>query len=257
VGSLAPDPNHAIRVRTKVVPSYEIPKTTPPRPEDAEINPAFAKLDGLILDMKLLAEANPIQYGSKLKPLVEAYQDWIDREEKRTVILEIDAFGGGVRGEQDANRADFGRRLEGGLDIFPVVRVHAAEHGQQSVLIGEAMLGESFQPPVSPAAEIAQKGGKRIFPSWTALISGRVLGKLAFGFLSTFDFAPCEYYRRDRRGCGARTPAGAGWVFWQWRKRDDFAVGQLEFKMKGDLPNCAARARRGGRRLFQAFNSRF
>ena len=42
---VSPDPNHAVRVRTKVVPSYEIPKTTPPRPEDAEINPAFAKLD--------------------------------------------------------------------------------------------------------------------------------------------------------------------------------------------------------------------
>jgi hypothetical protein len=79
----SPDPNHAVRVRTKVVPTYEIPKTTPPRPEDAEINPSFAKLEGLVLDMKLLAEANPTQYRSKPKPLVEAYQDWIDREEKR------------------------------------------------------------------------------------------------------------------------------------------------------------------------------
>ena len=33
--------------------------------------------------MKLLAEANPKQYRSKLEPLVDAYQDWIDREEKR------------------------------------------------------------------------------------------------------------------------------------------------------------------------------
>jgi hypothetical protein len=79
----SPDPNHAVRVRTKVVPTYEVPKATPPRPEDAEINPAFAKLEGLIRDMKLLAEANPKQYRAKLKPLVEAYQDWIDREEKR------------------------------------------------------------------------------------------------------------------------------------------------------------------------------
>lgn len=77
------DPNHAVRVRTRVVPTYEVPKTTPPRPDDAEINPAFAKLEGLVLDMKLLAEANPKQYRRKLKPLVEAYQDWIDREEKR------------------------------------------------------------------------------------------------------------------------------------------------------------------------------
>jgi hypothetical protein len=76
------DPNRAIRVRSKVVPSYEIPRTTPPKPEDAEINPAFAKLAGLILDMKTLAESDPKQYRSKLGPLIEAYQEWIDREEK-------------------------------------------------------------------------------------------------------------------------------------------------------------------------------
>ena len=80
---VSPDPNHAISVRTKVVPTCEIPKTTPPRPEDAEFNPSFAKLAGLVLDMKVLAEASPKQYRSKLKPLVEAYQDWIDREESR------------------------------------------------------------------------------------------------------------------------------------------------------------------------------
>jgi hypothetical protein len=80
---VSPDPNRAVRVRTKVVPSYEVPKTTPPRPEDAEINPAFAKLTGLVLDMRLLADTNPKQYRPKLKPLVEAYQEWIDREEKK------------------------------------------------------------------------------------------------------------------------------------------------------------------------------
>jgi hypothetical protein len=77
------DPNRAVRVRTKVVPSYEVPRTTPPKPEDAEVNPAFAKLSGLVLDMKLLAEANPKQYRPKLQPLVEAYEEWIDREEKK------------------------------------------------------------------------------------------------------------------------------------------------------------------------------
>jgi hypothetical protein len=77
------DPNHAVRVRTKVVPSYEVPKTTPPRTEDAGENPAFAKLKGLVLDMKVLAEANPKQYRSMLQPLLDAYEDWIDREEKR------------------------------------------------------------------------------------------------------------------------------------------------------------------------------
>jgi hypothetical protein len=77
------DPNRAVRVRTKVVPTYEVPKTTPPKLEDAEINPAFAKLNGLVLDMKLLADTNTKQYRPKLKPLVEAYEEWIDREEKK------------------------------------------------------------------------------------------------------------------------------------------------------------------------------
>jgi Helicase conserved C-terminal domain len=79
----SPDPNHAVRVRSKVVPTYEVPKNTPPRPDDAEINPAFAKLEGMILDMKSLAESNLKQFRPKLKPLVEAYRDWIKREEER------------------------------------------------------------------------------------------------------------------------------------------------------------------------------
>ncbi|HEV3446301.1 MAG TPA: DISARM system helicase DrmA, partial [Gemmataceae bacterium] len=77
------DPSRAVRVRTKVVPSYEVPRTTPPSPEDAEANPAFARLGGLVLDMKLLAEADSKEYRPKLKPLVDAYQEWIDREEKK------------------------------------------------------------------------------------------------------------------------------------------------------------------------------
>jgi hypothetical protein len=80
---VSPDPNRAVRVRTKVVPIYEVPRTTPPKPEDADTNPAFAKLTGLVLDMKLLAETNVKQYRPKLKPIVDAYQEWIDREEKK------------------------------------------------------------------------------------------------------------------------------------------------------------------------------
>ena len=62
-----------------VVPSYEIPKTTPPDPK-TPINPAFAKLEGLVLDMKLLADQPEASTARSSKPLVDAYQDWIDRE---------------------------------------------------------------------------------------------------------------------------------------------------------------------------------
>jgi len=116
---VSPDPNHAVRVRTKVVPSYEIPRTTPPRPEDAEINPAFAKLEGLVLDMKLLAEANPKQYRPMLKPLLDAYQDWIDREEKRIA----DSAEGLANFKHVAQQAiarcrSTLKRIEAGLDLF-------------------------------------------------------------------------------------------------------------------------------------------
>ena len=116
---VAPDPTHAVRVRTKVVPSYEVPKTTPPTTADAEVNPAFAKLEGLVLDMKQLAEANPKQYRSKFKPLVDAYQDWIDREENR-----INDPAEGLStfksvAQQTINRCRTTlKRIEAGLDLL-------------------------------------------------------------------------------------------------------------------------------------------
>lgn len=116
---LSPDPNHAVRVRTKIVPSHEIPKTTPPRPEDAAINPAFAKLEGLVLDMKLLAESPPRQFRAKLNPLVDAYQDWIEREEQRIA----DPDEGLVRFQQVAQQTISRcrttlKRIEAGLNLL-------------------------------------------------------------------------------------------------------------------------------------------
>ena len=49
------------------------------------------------------------------------------------VVLQVQPLAGGVGGEQDAHRADVGGGLEGGFDGLPVVRVHAAVHGQQPV----------------------------------------------------------------------------------------------------------------------------
>ena len=77
------DVNRATRIATRVVPSYEVPKTTPPTVEDADQNPAFAKLAGLVLDMKVLTEAKQSQYRSMLEPLVVAYEDWIKLEKAK------------------------------------------------------------------------------------------------------------------------------------------------------------------------------
>jgi hypothetical protein len=77
------DPNRAIRLSSRSVPSYEIPKTTPPTIEDADQNPAFAKLAGVVLDMKTLSDLQQNQLRPNLEPLVAAYQEWIEREKTR------------------------------------------------------------------------------------------------------------------------------------------------------------------------------
>ncbi len=60
---------------TKVVPSYEIPQTTPPTSVD------FSKLAGLVLDMKELGETPAADFDKKIRPLLVAYEAWIkDRD---------------------------------------------------------------------------------------------------------------------------------------------------------------------------------
>jgi hypothetical protein len=66
------DPNRAVRLSSRAVPSYEVPKTTPPTIEDADQNPAFAKLAGVVLDMKTLSDFPQNKLRPKLEPLVSA-----------------------------------------------------------------------------------------------------------------------------------------------------------------------------------------
>ena len=65
------------------VPRHELPRTAPPTENDADQNPAFGKLKGLVLDMKELAEADAKKLPKMLGPLVTAYREWIDGEEKK------------------------------------------------------------------------------------------------------------------------------------------------------------------------------
>jgi hypothetical protein len=76
-------PNRAVRLSSRAVPSFEIPKITPPTVQDAGQNPAFARLEGLVLDMQALAELTRSQIRPQLAPLVAAYREWIDREKAR------------------------------------------------------------------------------------------------------------------------------------------------------------------------------
>lgn len=70
----------ATRIETAIVPSYEVPRTAPPTEADTETNPAFGELEGLVLDMKLLAESDVKQLRKQLQPLLTAYKVWIDGE---------------------------------------------------------------------------------------------------------------------------------------------------------------------------------
>ena len=63
--------DRAVRLCTRVVPTYEVPKTDAPTPDE------IPGLAGLILDMKVLAESPPTELLDQLDPLVTAYADWI------------------------------------------------------------------------------------------------------------------------------------------------------------------------------------
>jgi hypothetical protein len=54
----AGSPHKATSIETVIIPTYEVPRTAPPTEEDADDNPAFGKLAGLVLDMKVLAESD-------------------------------------------------------------------------------------------------------------------------------------------------------------------------------------------------------
>jgi hypothetical protein len=67
--------DRAVRISTRVVPSYEVPQTkAPPIPE-------IPKLAGLVLDMKELGETPTAEFAQKLRPLVVAYEAWIKERE--------------------------------------------------------------------------------------------------------------------------------------------------------------------------------
>jgi hypothetical protein len=81
---VSPDwPDKATSIETAVVPTYELPRTTPSTEADTDENPAFGKLAGLVLDMKALAESDAKKLPKQLEPLVVAYREWIEREEAK------------------------------------------------------------------------------------------------------------------------------------------------------------------------------
>ena len=67
-------PERALLVESEFMPEHDVPVQTPPTPAD---NP---ELEGVVLDMKLLAEMPDADLFSSLNALTEAYKAWIERE---------------------------------------------------------------------------------------------------------------------------------------------------------------------------------
>ena len=75
--TLPGDSTCAYRLETRVVPSYDVPRTE--SPDTTEL----PTLDGLVLDMQALAESAPADLSDQLSPLVDAYASWIAAQEQR------------------------------------------------------------------------------------------------------------------------------------------------------------------------------
>jgi hypothetical protein len=63
--------DRAVSLKTVIAPTYELPKTTPPTPDE------IPGLQGLALDMKILAEMPDEEFTTALAPLSSAYSEWI------------------------------------------------------------------------------------------------------------------------------------------------------------------------------------
>lgn len=75
--TLPDDPTQGVRLVTKVMPTHEVPMTTPPTASD------IPALVDLVLDMRTLSELDGAALVKTLSVLPAAYQDWIERERKR------------------------------------------------------------------------------------------------------------------------------------------------------------------------------
>jgi hypothetical protein len=78
--------DRSTRLRTQVVPRYDVPKVTPPTAADI---PALA---GLVLDMKVLADTPSAEFAARLGPLASAYEAWIAEQEGKLGQPDLAAY---------------------------------------------------------------------------------------------------------------------------------------------------------------------
>lgn len=109
----AGDPQKAVRLRTRVTPSYEVPMTTPPTADD---NPSLA---GVVLDMKLLAEMDDAALFASLRQLTVAYTEWIATNRARIDAKAdgLDEFDATARQALD-DCAEAQQRIDAGIALL-------------------------------------------------------------------------------------------------------------------------------------------
>lgn len=104
-------PDRAVRLATQVVPDHEVPIATRPGADD------FPKLADLVLDMKELSETPTGELDAKLRPLVDAYADWIDDRRAELSANELaDHQEAGARSIQHCEATL--ERIEAGLQLL-------------------------------------------------------------------------------------------------------------------------------------------
>lgn len=105
--------DRATRLRTCVVPTYEVPKTDAPTPDE------IPGLTGLVLDMKELAESPATDLIGKLTPLVTAYADWITHQAARITdpVAKLQGYEA-IAKDTLANCTRALERIRTGLDLL-------------------------------------------------------------------------------------------------------------------------------------------
>jgi hypothetical protein len=103
--------DQAHRLSTVVVPTYEVPRTTPPTVAD------WPRMAGLVVDMKDLGETPTPQLAMKLRPLLTAYEAWID--ERQADLQKPDMAMYQTPGRTALERCrEAIRRIEAGLTLL-------------------------------------------------------------------------------------------------------------------------------------------
>jgi hypothetical protein len=108
-----PEATHAHQLETEFVPRWEVEQQTPPTADDD------AKLKGVVLDMKELAQMPKVAMLASLRQMQSAYTDWIQRETAKvsdTAERLADHQAAAQRAIDRCRRAN--GRIEEGIDLI-------------------------------------------------------------------------------------------------------------------------------------------